>query len=181
MPANNKMFLWKTAEHSSRCVLSGERRRGEMSNIRNKQPCHDNSWRREQYRRESERGEESDRCSEMEIEEDGKGRREKKRERGRWKHFLTSALPSESACQSLLPKLLNLLFSCFFFSFFHHLIVSFPPSLVSFFFFFLTNTVEKPPGVSLGCLTVHTSLAAERGRLLYLLICVFDLLAAIFR
>lgn len=109
------MFLWKTAEHSSRCVLSGERRRGEMSNIRNKQPCHDNSWRREQYRRESERGEESDRCSEMEIEEDGKGRREKKRERGRWKHFLTSALPSESACQSLLPKLLNLLFSCFFF------------------------------------------------------------------
>lgn len=129
------MFLWKTAEHSSRCVLSGERRRGEMSNIRNKQPCHDNSWRREQYRRESERGEESDRCSEMEIEEDGKGRREKKRERGRWKHFLTSALPSESACQSLLPKLLNLLFSCFFF-FFLSPSYCLVPSESCFFFFF---------------------------------------------
>lgn len=45
---------------------------GEMSTIRNKQSCHDNSWRWEQCQRESERGEKSDRCSKMEIEKDGK-------------------------------------------------------------------------------------------------------------
>lgn len=175
------MFLWKTAEHSSRCVLSGERRRGEMSNIRNKQPCHDNSWRREQYRRESERGEESDRCSEMEIEEDGKGRREKKEGEGKMKtlpHFCSSLWVSLPVPPSKAAESPFLLF--FFFLSFTILLSRSLRVLFLFFFFFLTNTVEKPPGVSLGCLTVHTSLAAERGRLLYLLICVFDLLAAIF-
>lgn len=130
------MFLWKTAEHSSRCVLSGERRRGEMSNIRNKQPCHDNSWRREQYRRESERGEESDRCSEMEIEEDGKGRREKKEGEGKMKtlpHFCSSLwvslpVPPSKAAES--PFLL------FFFSFFLSPSYCLVPSESCFFFFF---------------------------------------------
>lgn len=130
------MFLWKTAEHSSRCVLSGERRRGEMSNIRNKQPCHDNSWRREQYRRESERGEESDRCSEMEIEEDGKGRREKKEGEGKMKtlpHFCSSLwvslpVPPSKAAES--PFLL------FFFFFFLSPSYCLVPSESCFFFFF---------------------------------------------
>lgn len=53
--------------------------RGEMSTIRNKQPCHDNSWWREQYW-----GEKTERCNGIEIEEDGKVRER------RWK---------PSACQ----------------------------------------------------------------------------------
>lgn len=46
---NNMMFLF------NKCSLHPGVARGEMSNIRSNQPCHDNSWRREQYQREQER------------------------------------------------------------------------------------------------------------------------------
>lgn len=85
--ANNKMFLWKSRRHSFLVRSFRRAAQGEMSTIRNKQPRHDKSWRREQYGRESERREKSDRCGKMEIEEDWRERGGKKWA-GRWKHFL---------------------------------------------------------------------------------------------
>lgn len=95
-----------------------------------------------------------------------------KEEGGRWKHFPFFALPSESGCQSLLPKLLNLsLFSLFFF---HLRIVSFSLNL----FIFFTHTTKKPPGVSLWLLNNPHIIS---GSLLYLLICLTDLLTMLCR